>query len=190
VSFNEPVGPAIEMDSTFTALDLFNVTFGNDIMELLVEKQTHMPCKICLVPGTRDNGTTLYEMYLFLGIIIAMGVHKLPNFAHYWSSDCLLGVPGISAGMPTDQLKALLRCFHLNDNMNRFQGQKVMKQYMPMKHTKRDKVWCWCSPNGMMVDLRGVPRVCSKSGKRDQLEHCYCPSFGKICVQQRTPLIF
>ena len=83
-----------------------------------------MPCKIRLVPGTGDNSTTLYEMYLFLGIIIAMGVHKLPNLAHYWSSDCLLGAPGISVGMPTDHFKALLRCFHLNDNTNRFQGQK------------------------------------------------------------------
>ena len=37
--------------------------------------------------------TTMSEMYLFLGIIIAMGVHVLPFLTDYWSSDSLLGVP-------------------------------------------------------------------------------------------------
>ena len=44
----------------------------------------------------------------FLGIIIAMGVHELPTLADYWSSDSLLGVPGIAAGMPIDQSKVQL----------------------------------------------------------------------------------
>ena len=60
--------------------------------------------------------TCLLEMYLFLGIIIAMGVHVLPSVADYWSTDSLLGVPGISAGMPMDLFKALLSCLHLNGN--------------------------------------------------------------------------
>ena len=135
-------------------------------------------------------------MYLFLGIIIAMGVHMLPGFADYWSSDSLLSVPGISAGMPIDRFKVLLSCLHVNDNtkavprdqpgynhlhkirpmINRlhhtwrtcynppweqsideamvgFKGRNAMKQYMPMKPTKRGfKVWCCCSPNGLMND--------------------------------------
>ena len=45
-----------------------------------------------------------------------MGVHKLPCIYDYWSSDCLLGVPGISAGMPVNRFKDLLQCFHLNSN--------------------------------------------------------------------------
>ena len=138
----------------------------------------------------------MIEMYLFLGIIIAMGVHVLPSVADYWSTDSLLGVPGISSGMPIDRFKALLSCLHLNDNskavlrnqpghdrlhkirpkINRlrqtwrtvynppreqsideamvgFKGRNAMKQYMPMKPTKRGfKVWCRCSPNGITND--------------------------------------
>ena len=131
-------------------------------------------------------------MYLFLGVIIAMGVHLLPILADYWSSDSLLGVPGICLGMPIDRFKALLHYMHINDNskavprnqqgydrlhkirpmierlqqttwrtcynppreqsideaMVGFKGHNVMKQYMPMKPTKRGfKVWCRCSPN-------------------------------------------
>lgn len=139
-------------------------------------------------PGARYKwyDTCLAEMYLFLGIIITMGVHMLPGFAAYWSGDSLLGVPGISAGMPIDRFKVPLSCLHVNDNtkavsrdqpgydrlhkirpmINRlrhtwrtcynppreqsineamvsFKGRNAMKQYMPMKPTKRGfKVWC------------------------------------------------
>ena len=60
--------------------------------------------------------TCVMEIDLFLGIIIAMGVHVLPSIANYWSTDSLLGVPGISSGMPIDRFKALLSCLHLNNN--------------------------------------------------------------------------
>lgn len=40
-----------------------------------------------------------------------MGAHVLPSVGEYWSTDSLLGVPGI-AGMPIYRFKAL----HLNDN--------------------------------------------------------------------------
>ena len=60
--------------------------------------------------------TCVTELYLFLSIIIAMGVHVLPSVADFWSTDSLLGVPWISAGMPIDCFKALLNCFHVNDN--------------------------------------------------------------------------
>ena len=43
-SFNEPVGPAIIMPSTATALDFFNITFGNEIMEMLVEQTNGYIC--------------------------------------------------------------------------------------------------------------------------------------------------
>ena len=34
-----------------------------------------------------------------------------------------------------------------------FKGRNEMKQYMPMKPTKHGfKVWCRCSPNGLMND--------------------------------------
>ena len=191
MQFSEPVGPAIEMGSTATALDFFNITFGNDRMELIVE-QTNLYAERN-PPSARYKwyDTTVSEMYLFLGIIIAMGVHFLPSFADYWSSDSLLGVPGICAGMHIDHFKALLHCMHINDNTKAvprsqpgydrlhklrpmiqrlretwrtcyhppqeqskgFKGRSAMKQYMPMKPTKRGfKVWCRCSPNGLIND--------------------------------------
>ena len=38
VVFNEPVGLAIDIDNTATAIDVSDIIFGNDMMELLVEQ--------------------------------------------------------------------------------------------------------------------------------------------------------
>jgi hypothetical protein len=196
VAFDHPVGPSVNMASTSTALDFFNETFGNDVMEHMVQETNIYASQNPPSERYKWYSTTVTEMYLFLAIIIAMGVHKLPFVHDYWSSDCLLGVPSISAGMPIDHFKALLRCLHLSDNsktvprnqpgynrlhkirpiidrlretwrtvynppkeqsideaMVGFKGRNSMKQYMPMKPTKRGyKVWCRCSPNGFTND--------------------------------------
>ena len=55
-------------------------------------------------------------MKLFMGICLAMGVHKLPSVEDYWSQHHLLGAPGINRGMPIQRFKALQSCLHLNDN--------------------------------------------------------------------------
>ena len=80
------MGPATEMDSSATAMDFFDVTFGNDIMEMMVE-QTNLYAQQN-PPSTRNRwyDTTVSEMYLFLGVIILMVVHLLPSLADYWSS--------------------------------------------------------------------------------------------------------
>ena len=68
IPFNEPVGPAIDMDSTSTLLDFFNITFGDDIMELLVE-QTNLYAEQN-PPSARYKwyNTTISEMYLFFWV--------------------------------------------------------------------------------------------------------------------------
>ena len=49
-------------------------------------------------------------------MIIVIGVHSLPQLEDYWSSDILLGVPGIVDGMPINRFEVLEQCLHLNDN--------------------------------------------------------------------------
>ena len=114
--FEEPVGPVQDMHRTATALDFFNITFGNTVMDMLVQQTNLYAAQNPPASRYKWYDTCVSEMYLFLGIIVAMGVHVLPGFADYWSGDSLLGVPGITAGMPIDRFKVLLRCFHSNDN--------------------------------------------------------------------------
>ena len=99
MAFDHPVGPSVNMASTSKALYFFNETFGNDVMEHMVQETNVYASQNPASERYKWYSTTVTEMYLFLGIIIAMGVHKLPFVYDYWSSDCLLGVPGITQGI-------------------------------------------------------------------------------------------
>ena len=196
--FTSPVGPLTVLNSTATPLDFFMLLFDDDILQLLVD-QTNLYASQN-PPGARYKwyDTSCSELKLFLGVIIAMGIHRLPQLEDYWSSDVLLGVPGIVDGMPIDRFKVLQRCLHANDNatlkprddpeydrlhklrplltaaranflreyrphrevsvdeaMVGFKGRSSLKQYMPLKPTKRGyKIWCLCdSHNGYMCNF-------------------------------------
>lgn len=134
----------------------------------------------------------------FLGMMIAMGVKRMPSLRDYWSSNILLGCPEIVSNWPYQQFRALLSNLHFNDNstavprgepgfdkchkirpilekvakncltkyhpnrelsideaMVGFKGRSSLKQYLPMKPTKRGfKVWCICeSTSGYMLNF-------------------------------------
>lgn len=188
--FTAETGPRTILDSDATPLDFFMLLF-DDIFKLIVD-QTNLYASQ-YPPSDRYPwvDTCISEIKLFLGIIIAMGLHQLPQVEDYWSSDILLKAPGIVDGMPINRFKQLLSCFHLNDNskmkardhpefdklhkvrplltmardnflreyrpsrelsvdeaMVGFKGRSSLKQYMPLKPTKRGyKVWCLCDAN-------------------------------------------
>lgn len=169
-------------------MDFFFLLFDDEILEMITH-ETNLYAQQN-PPGSRYNwyDTCVSELKLLLGMIIIMGIHKLPAYSDYWSSDCLLGVPSIVSGMPLDRFKVLIKCLHINDNnkmkprsdpdydrlhklrplfpklkmnilreytpnqdlsvdeaMVGFKGRSSLKQYMPMKPTKRGfKVWSLC----------------------------------------------
>ena len=135
---------------------------------------------------------------VFVGIQLATGIVHLPSMQDYWSTNPLVGIPGIVGGMTRDRFRAILSCLHVNDNsaapargtpgynrlykvrplleaiikttqasyilhqdvsvdeaMVLFKGRSTLKQYMPMKPTKRGfKCWCLCDArNGLMYNV-------------------------------------
>ena len=180
-----PPGPHHHLPGTASVEEFFLLICGENFFQTLADQ-----CNLYArqqPPGSSYNwtDTTESEMKLFMGIHLAMGVHKLPSVEDYWSQHPLLGAPGISRGMPIQRFKALQSCLHLNDNttarkrgepgydklhkirpvmesirencqrcyslhrevsvdeaMVGFKGRSSMKQYCPMKPTKRGyKVW-------------------------------------------------
>ena len=55
-------------------------------------------------------------MKQFVGMIIPMGHHQVPQLEDYWTSDSLLAAPGIVKGISIDRFKVLLQCLHVNNN--------------------------------------------------------------------------
>ncbi|XP_049772938.1 piggyBac transposable element-derived protein 4-like [Schistocerca cancellata] len=59
---------------------------------------------------------TVQELKAFLGMIILMGIHQLPEAASYWSSDPYLNVNAVSNVMTLARYKKIIENGHCNDN--------------------------------------------------------------------------
>ena len=113
-------GPRIPVDSTHTALDLFSRYFTDDIWDLLVTETNRYAASI------RSQNThthprpwydvTMEEMKAFIGVVMLMGICRLPTIEMYWSANHPLITPGISNTMPRIRFEQILRFLHLNDN--------------------------------------------------------------------------
>ena len=114
--FTKKIGPFTTLHSDATPLDFFTLMFDDNVMDLLVTETNRYAKQN--PPGDRYRwyDTSDNELKLFLGMIIAMGIHRLPQLEDYWCSDPLLGVPRIVSGMPIDWFTVLLQCIHANDN--------------------------------------------------------------------------
>ena len=115
--------PLTEVDEPH---EFFEAIFGSDTFDHIAQ-QTNL---YAAQAGASWDPTCGSEMKLFIGIILAMGVHRLPHLHDYWSKHPLLGVPGITHSMPRDRFKELLRYFHINDNT----------QAKPRDHPEYDKL--------------------------------------------------
>ena len=64
-------------------------------------------------PNSRPwNGTNVEEMKTFIGIIIYMGIIKLPRLELYWSKQYnAIETPGIARVMPVVRFEQLFRFF-------------------------------------------------------------------------------
>ena len=60
--------------------------------------------------------TTDSELTAFLGMLIAMGIHGLPRFRMFWSTDLLFRVQPVADIMTRQRFMKLVGNFHVNDN--------------------------------------------------------------------------
>ena len=114
--FSEPVGPNVHLNSSSTALDAFLLLFSEDTFQLLADQTNLYASQVPPGQSYKWYNTTANKMKLFIGMILAMGIHQLPQLEDYWSNHPLLGAKGIVAGMSYRHFRVLLSCLHLVDN--------------------------------------------------------------------------
>ena len=106
-------GPILPDDLTLeSALDYFVYIFGEDTFKNIAQ-QTNLYALQC---NQEWHETSTEEIKAFLGMILAMGIHKVPSVSDYWSQHALLGVPGITRNMLRNRFMQILQNLHLNDN--------------------------------------------------------------------------
>jgi len=94
-------------------IDFFHQFFDDSVFDLMAE-QTNLYAKQTKLRHWKD--TSQDEMKAFIAILIGMGLHIVPNFDLYWSTDPLFRVQNIVNVMAIKRFKKLLQGFHLNDN--------------------------------------------------------------------------
>ena len=70
----------------------------NDALEYLRLLWPESLCELIALETDRyanQKGVSVSEVWSFLGIVILMGVHRLPRIRNYWSKDCFLGISAL-----------------------------------------------------------------------------------------------
>lgn len=93
--------------------EFFSKFFDIELMELLVQ-QTNLYAKQNKLRNWCD--VTMAEMNAFLAILIAIGLHQIPQVEMFWSTDPLFRVQPVADSMPIKRFKKILQGFHVSDN--------------------------------------------------------------------------
>ena len=100
--------------------NFFETPFTDNIWGLLVRETNKYfdQCKAAEPNKHKRPSTpvTREEIEAFIGIIILMGVVKLPRFKMYWSRDKLIHQESIANTMSQTRFLQIWRYFHLTDN--------------------------------------------------------------------------
>ncbi|GBP05742.1 PiggyBac transposable element-derived protein 4 [Eumeta japonica] len=81
-------------------------------------------------PGSRSHSwkpTNKTEIKQFLGLVLFMGVVKLPKLAYYWSKDKILGQTFPATVMSRNRFELLLQYLHFSDNLSVDRNDRIAK---------------------------------------------------------------
>ena len=94
--------------------------FSWEIMETLVTKtnQYHAQCVVKTSANTKLpwNDVIIEEVYAFLGIVIGMGIIKVPETRDYWSKSSISNVPRFNSILSHGRFKQILSNRHFAGN--------------------------------------------------------------------------
>ena len=119
--FEENTSPSTVMSAEKVAVDFFLLLVTNRMLTEIVNETNRYVRQSLQAQGKNPSDwdkkqVTLVKMKAWLGLIMAMSIHKLPAIVDYWKDDWILGVPAFSSIMLRNRFQEILRYLHLNDN--------------------------------------------------------------------------
>ena len=112
--FSEQVGPKIPIPSD--PLQVFMLFFTTSVLQIIVD-QTNLYALQCM--GQEDYGrwtqVTLEEIQAYFGLMILMGIVKLPALADYWKSSEIFHYSPIARRITRDRFLSISRYLHFSD---------------------------------------------------------------------------
>ncbi|XP_051167290.1 piggyBac transposable element-derived protein 4-like [Leptopilina boulardi] len=106
----------VQMGKKVKESDFFDLFFTQDILQKIVE-ETNM----YFHQNKKKESKYAYELSIdelraWIGMLILMGIHRLPQQKNFWSTDPALRVDFIANIMTRDRFSKIAEILHLNDN--------------------------------------------------------------------------
>lgn len=127
----------VEELSTGTPFNFWEKFVTSDIFELMVvQTNLYMSQKVSTdvddTPTTSTttsskNETNVKELKNFLGLILFMGIVKLPKLRYYWSTDSFFKNEVCSNTMSRNRFEQLLNSWHFSNNQECPEGDRLFK---------------------------------------------------------------
>ena len=118
--FNEPHPEPTSRFQDVQEKDYFEHLFNNEMWEIIVSETNHYyEQQKASDPDhhkTEWHPVTKGEVQALVGMLILMGIVRLPRFLMYWESDQLIHQESIANIMPRTRFFQIWRYFHLEDN--------------------------------------------------------------------------
>ena len=112
--FTGLTGVVDELDPLSTeCLDFVKLLWPDSLCEHIAV-QTNLYARQSNASGWVD--TCRDEIWTFIGIVLEMGIHRLPSIEDYWSRNLLLGVQPVQRVMSKNRFLSLWHYLHCDDN--------------------------------------------------------------------------
>ena len=135
------------------------------------------------------------EVWTFLGIVVLMGIHRLPSIRSYWSNDPFLGIPTLQRYMSLNRFWALWSNLHIVDNEVIPKNGGVSCKIKPLLDTLGKTFFEQYSPGQELSVDEGMVKYKGRAGGKVVMPNkpikkgykiwcCSCSCCGYLCTFQ------
>ena len=141
------------------------------------------------------QSVSVAEVWSFLGIIILMGIRRLPRIRNYWSKDYFLSIPALKRCMSLGRFWALWSNLHVVDNESINASGSVSRKLKPVLDTLSSTFLRSYSPGQELSVDEGMAKYTGRAKGKVVMPNkpikkgfkiwcCSCSCCGYLCTFQ------
>ncbi|KAJ8970455.1 hypothetical protein NQ314_001227 [Rhamnusium bicolor] len=122
--------------------DIYKIFVTDEIIDYMVDQTNLYVQQIGPIRRSKTKSwvpTNHNEMETFIGILLWMGLFKLPKLRNYWSKNFLYE-NNISKTMTRNRFEQLLKMWHFNDNNDESYANDRLRKISPLIKKTKPKV--------------------------------------------------
>lgn len=125
----------INFTNSTNPIDVFNQFFSQDIIDLIVKQTNIYGEQMISGKDSANNWQEVTENTIrsFLGLLIMMGLHRLPRVRDYWSRNKIFYTEVVANVMSRNKFFRILSALHLSDSAKQNLLRKNSKEFKLFK---------------------------------------------------------